>query len=391
MSRQIQIRRGTSAEHENFTGAIGEVTMDTTNKTLRVHDGTTVGGNEVMSVNKFNLNLANSITKIPQDIKFELSSGTLILKAGSRCYLKTDTTLPSVLITSDLTTTQTTNGIYFAVYNGSTLSTILTTTYNYSTLPDTYSLPLAVITVSGGKITSIDKIFNGFGYIGSTLFVLPGVKGIAPNGRNTDGTLNNTVVEITTVKTINNLTSNLGYTVAITNNGLSYFLYREYSQETYPGTNYKAWYKPSENILYNTMTAQGAEQIIVGATICYFNSITGEFIPKQTFRSLDYNDTNFIVHQSMPSGKYIDLTLGASGNSYIAPADGYVYFRKDATAVGQYFVLYGSNIQVVNKSATSGGYIAGYIPVKNGETFKVEYNLAGSTVVFKFVYAQGAI
>ena len=309
MSRQIQIRRGTSAEHENFTGAIGEVTMDTTNKTLRVHDGTTVGGNEVMSVNKFNLNLANSITKIPQDIKFELSSGTLILKAGSRCYLKTDTTLPSVLITSDLTTTQTTNGIYFAVYNGSTLSTILTTTYNYSTLPDTYSLPLAVITVSGGKITSIDKIFNGFGYIGSTLFVLPGVKGIAPNGRNTDGTLNNTVVEITTVKTINNLTSNLGYTVAITNNGLSYFLYREYSQETYPGTNYKAWYKPSENILYNTMTAQGAEQIIVGATICYFNSITGEFIPKQAFRSLDYNDTNFIVHQSMPSGKYIDLTL----------------------------------------------------------------------------------
>lgn len=44
MSRQIQIRRGTSTEHENFTGAIGEITMDTTNKTLRVHDGTTAGG-----------------------------------------------------------------------------------------------------------------------------------------------------------------------------------------------------------------------------------------------------------------------------------------------------------------------------------------------------------
>ncbi len=44
MSRQIQIRRGTAAEHENFTGAIGEITMDTTNKTLRVHDGETTGG-----------------------------------------------------------------------------------------------------------------------------------------------------------------------------------------------------------------------------------------------------------------------------------------------------------------------------------------------------------
>ena len=44
MSRQIQIRRGTAAENDAFTGAIGEVTMDTTNNTLRVHDGTTVGG-----------------------------------------------------------------------------------------------------------------------------------------------------------------------------------------------------------------------------------------------------------------------------------------------------------------------------------------------------------
>ena len=44
MSRQIQIRRGTAAEHNNFTGKIGEITMDTTNNTLRVHDGTTVGG-----------------------------------------------------------------------------------------------------------------------------------------------------------------------------------------------------------------------------------------------------------------------------------------------------------------------------------------------------------
>ena len=44
MSRQIQIRRGDAAANDNFTGAIGEVTMDTTNNTLRVHDGETLGG-----------------------------------------------------------------------------------------------------------------------------------------------------------------------------------------------------------------------------------------------------------------------------------------------------------------------------------------------------------
>lgn len=43
-ARQIQIRRGTTADHENFTGALAEITMDTDIKTLRVHDGQTPGG-----------------------------------------------------------------------------------------------------------------------------------------------------------------------------------------------------------------------------------------------------------------------------------------------------------------------------------------------------------
>ena len=44
MSKQIQFRRGTATEHATFTGANGEITVDTTNKTLRVHDGETAGG-----------------------------------------------------------------------------------------------------------------------------------------------------------------------------------------------------------------------------------------------------------------------------------------------------------------------------------------------------------
>lgn len=41
---QVQLRRGTATEHNTFTGAVGEVTVDTTNDTLRVHDGSTAGG-----------------------------------------------------------------------------------------------------------------------------------------------------------------------------------------------------------------------------------------------------------------------------------------------------------------------------------------------------------
>ena len=44
MTRILQIRRGTAAQNNNFTGLAGEITMDTTNKTIRVHDGTTAGG-----------------------------------------------------------------------------------------------------------------------------------------------------------------------------------------------------------------------------------------------------------------------------------------------------------------------------------------------------------
>lgn len=42
--RIVQIRRGTTEQHENFKGKIGEVTMDTDAKTLRIHDGQTPGG-----------------------------------------------------------------------------------------------------------------------------------------------------------------------------------------------------------------------------------------------------------------------------------------------------------------------------------------------------------
>ena len=40
----IQFRRGTTTEHNSFTGLVGEVTVDTTKKTVVVHDGSTAGG-----------------------------------------------------------------------------------------------------------------------------------------------------------------------------------------------------------------------------------------------------------------------------------------------------------------------------------------------------------
>lgn len=44
MAKQVQFRRGTAAENDAFTGAVGEITVDTTNNKLRIHDGSTAGG-----------------------------------------------------------------------------------------------------------------------------------------------------------------------------------------------------------------------------------------------------------------------------------------------------------------------------------------------------------
>ena len=47
MPTQLQFRRGTTAQNNAFTGAAGEISIDSTIDTARVHDGTTAGGFEL--------------------------------------------------------------------------------------------------------------------------------------------------------------------------------------------------------------------------------------------------------------------------------------------------------------------------------------------------------
>ena len=45
MPTQVQFRRGNTAQTAVFTGAVAEITVDTEQKTIVVHDGVTSGGN----------------------------------------------------------------------------------------------------------------------------------------------------------------------------------------------------------------------------------------------------------------------------------------------------------------------------------------------------------
>jgi len=44
MANALQLRRGTTTQHNTFTGLAGEVTVDTDKDTIVVHDGSTAGG-----------------------------------------------------------------------------------------------------------------------------------------------------------------------------------------------------------------------------------------------------------------------------------------------------------------------------------------------------------
>ena len=80
MAKRVQRRRGTTTEHSTFTGAVGEVTVDTTKDIVVVHDGATAGGIPSAREDLSNVDLNNKIGVA----ELNLQDGTV----GQ--YLKTD-------------------------------------------------------------------------------------------------------------------------------------------------------------------------------------------------------------------------------------------------------------------------------------------------------------
>lgn len=66
MAIEVKFRRGTSVQHSTFTGANGEITVDTTNQTLRVHDGVTVGGIKLAKIS--DLGASANLQSIPSSL-----------------------------------------------------------------------------------------------------------------------------------------------------------------------------------------------------------------------------------------------------------------------------------------------------------------------------------
>lgn len=101
-----------------------------------------------------------------------------------------------------------------------------------------------------------------------------------------------------------------------------------------------------------------------------------------------------IVHNTMPSNTYESVTIGASGASYTATADGYCSFHATATSTSAYLSMYikDGNDSVIYgyKSncnlSTHALYVT--IPVKKGQTFYSGYGNVSNLYGY-FTYAVG--
>ena len=67
MAKKLQLRRGTTTQHGSFTGAEGEVTIDTTKDTAVVHDGSQAGGRPLAREDMSNVSSASIAGRLGTD------------------------------------------------------------------------------------------------------------------------------------------------------------------------------------------------------------------------------------------------------------------------------------------------------------------------------------
>ena len=92
-----------------------------------------------------------------------------------------------------------------------------------------------------------------------------------------------------------------------------------------------------------------------------------------------------IAHNSMPSATYINLTAGASGTTYTAPADGWFEFGSSLAMV---IIDVATNLSYMTQAASGIGGGRGCLPVAKGATVQIFYT--GSVSRFFFIYAIGS-
>lgn len=95
---------------------------------------------------------------------------------------------------------------------------------------------------------------------------------------------------------------------------------------------------------------------------------------------------------SMPSSRYVDLTLGASGADYTAPATGWFVLQKEqgqSASIAMANLTSGIATRALTATQdTRAAFL--YLPARKNDIISIAYSNAGNTSVFRFLYSEGA-
>ena len=172
---------------------------------------------------------------------------------------------------------------------------------------DKESFPIGICTANGVSVFgTIDHVFNGFGYIGSTIWVDKGVKGLIPDGINADGSLKNTefITDILTQYSVSGFSDLDTSIIGVHQNSVG--KWECAAKALYLGSYnippqvklYSCYYNTLENKWYqynDTSSATWQEVKFYQCGSLKLNRLDGvstvsKFNIKQPFRAVDYND-----------------------------------------------------------------------------------------------------
>ena len=204
----LQLRRGTAAQNAAYTGSVGELTVDTENTILRLHDGSTAGGTAVGS-SGITPTFGNVKIGVTAAGEIDTSSGNLTIdSAGGTVTIDDDVTISGSLTVSGTTTTVNSTSVNIQnafVFEGATadahettLTTIDPTGDRTIKLPNVSGTIPVLAAESSTQITATPAEINVLDGITSTvaeLNILDGVTATASEINALDG-ITSTVAEL---------------------------------------------------------------------------------------------------------------------------------------------------------------------------------------------------
>lgn len=348
--------------------------------------------------------ITNCVTEIPQKINYTLENGTLTIKAGSvfivpfgtnnlsttysvgteflnSNFLVEDTQYSSgkffvwARLQSDMTTTWNQGTYDLSVFIDPTNNTLVcynrqtdasgtspngTVTYfntstNYiqryssgTASGINLSLPILRISSNASQITAITEELNGINHMGNTIIIDKNVRLLIPNGRNTNGSLNN----------IAYITENLLIQSGISlENNKEYTYFYNYSTGTVECWLSSACYEQSVNesistdrVYYDFATNSYTQYISstqYNNLYCQLGKFTSKityisnFKQKYAFRAVDFNDfldikaTINSLRTDIATAQNTANTANTTANSALAKANTSVQLSGDQTISGK--------------------------------------------------------